>query len=494
MPDSKSKLRPAAPPASPDLSAMLQASDGILDMLPVATCICDARGVILQYNRRAAEIWGRTPLPGQSHDQFTANTKFFALDGTPATRSMMTEVLKTGLAVRDAERIVERPDGNRMIASINIDPLRDADGKVVGAVNCFIDISERKRMHVALEQSRLFALEQEQRLAATYEHASIGISEIAPDGQILRVNEAICSMTGFSREELLSIRLFRHTHPDDVEADREGFRKQVSGALEFYSVEKRFVRKDGRVIWLSVRSSPVRDANGRLLYLARVLQDITERKASEQRQRLLIDELNHRVKNTLATVQSLASQTARSAASPAAFRDGFEGRLIALSKAHDQLTMHHWESADLRQLLTGSLAPHAGSAPQRVVLRGEDVVLRPRAVLTLAMAFHELSTNAAKYGSLSAPGGRVEIRWQPLRDAETGAAQLRIDWEEQDGPPVGEPGQRGFGSRLIEGGVAAELGGSARLTFAPDGLRCAFLIPLEAATLDGEHRRQTAAD
>lgn len=483
MLDSKDKARSAAQSVLPALSAMLHASDGILDILPIATCICDARGTILQYNRHAEEIWGRRPQPGQTHDQFTENVRFFELDGTPAVRSLMTEVLKTGMPVRNVERIVERPDGTRMISSINIDTLRNANGDVVGAVNCFFDVTERKRMDAALEHSRMLALEQEQRLAATYEHASIGILEVAPDGRFLRVNEAACSISGFSREHMLSEKLFAHTHPDDRTADYEGFRKQVAGELEFYSVEKRLVRKDGRVVWLSVRSSPVRDAEGRLLYLVRVVQDVTERKAAERRQRLLIGELNHRVKNTLATVQSLASQTARSAPTPAAFRGSFEGRLIALSKAHDQLTMHHWESADLRQLLSGSLAPYAG-ATQQVVLRGEDIVLRPRTVLTLAMAFHELSTNAAKYGALSAPGGRVEIRWETLRSTETGASRLRIDWCEQGGPPVAEPKSRGFGSRFIEGSIKAELGGSARLTFAPEGMCCEFLIPLEPATAD----------
>ena len=333
---------------------MLRASDGILELLPIATFICDARGTILQYNHRAAEIWGRTPRPGQTLDQFTENWKYFMLDGTPAEHTMMDEVLAGGEAVRDVERIVEREDGSRVIVSINIDPLRDAGGAVVGAVNCFIDITERKRVDAALENSRQLALEQEQRLAATYEHAAIGIAELAPDGSFLRVNEAICDITGYSRDELLSAgRLFRSTHPEDTEPDNQAFHKQLAGELEFYSVEKRFVRKDGRVIWMSVSSSPVRDADGNLLYLVRVVQDITERKAAEQRNRLLIDELNHRVKNTLATVQSLASQTARGVPSPEEFRDRFEGRLIALSKAHDQLTMHHWESADLRELLSG---------------------------------------------------------------------------------------------------------------------------------------------
>src|ERR1041384_2118120 len=422
---SDDKSRRAAP-FSPGLDAILRASDGILDILPVATFVCDAAGIILQYTQLAVEIWGRVPRPGQTHEEFTAGVRFFDIDGKEMARSGLAEAMASGRSARDVERIVERADGSRVIVSLNIDPLRNAKGEVIGAVNCFLDITERKRMDAAL-------LEQEQRLAATYEHAAIGISEIAPDGKFLRVNEAICSITGYSREHLFASRLFTHTHPDDADPDREGFRKQVAGDLNFYSVEKRFLRKDGRIIWMSVRSSPVRDADGRRLDLVRVVRDITERKAAEQRQRLLVDELNHRVKNTLATVQSLASQSARGAPTPAAFRDSFEGRLIALSKAHDQLTQHHWESADLRELVTASLAPYAD--PERVVLRGEDVVLRPRAVLTLAMTFHELATNAAKYGALSAPGGRVEIHWQPVKlEGSDGRALLQIEWRGRGGP------------------------------------------------------------
>ena len=483
MVDSNERGHYIARPIPSLLSAMLRASDGILELLPIATFICDAKGTILQYDRHAAAVWGAKPGTGQTHDQFRESMRFFELDGTPVARSMVAEVLATGKPVRDVERIVERADGTRLIVSVNIDPLRNVKGELVGAVNCILDITHRKQADAALEQSRLHALEQEQRLAATYEHAAIGISEIAPDGRFLRVNEAICAITGYSRSELLASKLFRYTHPDDADPDREGFRKQVSGELEFYSVEKRFIRKDGRVIWLSVRSSPVRASDDRLRYVVRVVQDITERKAAEQRQKLLMDELNHRVKNTLATVQSLASQTARGTHTPAAFRERFEGRLIALSKAHDQLTVHHWESADLRALLSGSFAPYAGAGPERVVLRGEDVVLRPRAVLTLAMAVHELTTNAAKYGALSAPGGRIEIQWQPVR-ADNSRPVLRIDWLERGGPPVADPGQRGFGSKLIEGSIAAELGGTARLTFEPEGLHCQIAIPLENAVVN----------
>ncbi|HZL29808.1 MAG TPA: PAS domain S-box protein [Pseudolabrys sp.] len=480
MLDANGNNRPPARPFPVALSAMLRASDGILDLLPIATFICDSHGVILQYNKRAADIWGRVPKPGQTHDQFGEE-----LSG--AERSIVSEVLTTGVPVREAERIVEHADGSRVIVSMNIDPLRNAKGELVGAVSCFLDITERKRMDAALEQSRQDRLEQEQRLAATYEHASIGISEVLPDGCFIRVNETICAITGYSRAELLSTRLFTNTLPEDVDLDRQSFIQQVAGELEFYSVDKRFKRKDGRVIWMSVRSSPVRDADGKLLYVARVVQDVSERKAAERRQKLLIDELNHRVKNTLARVQSLASQTARAAPSPAEFRERFEGRLIALSKAHDQLTMHHWENADLRDVINDSLAAYAGAG--RVVVRGENVVLRPRAVLTLAMVFHEMTTNAAKYGALSAQGGRIEITWQRLAAEGDQPPNLQIEWVEQGGPAVAEPEQRGFGTKLIEGSVAGELGGSTRMTFAPAGLRCEMVIPLDNEIAE----RQSAA-
>ena len=480
MRDANPKSRTGPP--FPAMNEMLRASDGILDLLPIATFICDAHGVIRQYNRYAVELWGRAPRPGQTHYDFIASARFWEADGTPVIRSLLHDVLANGTSVRDVERVVER-DGVPLAVSVSIDPLFDAAGAVIGAVHCVQDITERKRAADALEASRQHLLEQEQRLAATYEHAAIGISEIDSNGRILRVNEAICSITGYSREELQQSVLFRFSHPDDTDSDRDAFRKQVAGDLDFYSAEKRFVRKDGRTIWISVRSSSVRDATGQLLYVVRVMQDITEAKLAEQRQKLLIDELNHRVKNTLATVQSLAAQTARRAVSPRAFSESFEGRLIALSKAHDQLTMHHWESADLRDLLSGAIAPHSGD-PGRVVLRGEDVRLRPRAVLTLAMAFHELITNAAKYGALSEPAGRVEIRWQLTQD-EAGRPLLRIDWHEEGGPAVSAPERRGFGSRLIEEGIAAELGGSARLSYAPEGLRCEIAVPRPTTVADG---------
>jgi PAS domain S-box-containing protein len=470
----------SSPVLSLSLEQALRASDEILEVLPVATCICDAAGRIVQYNRRAVELWGHAPQPGQTHDQFTAQCRFFSVEGEPLPRSKLAEVLKTGKSISDEEVMVERADGTRVAVQLNIDPLINAQGKLVGAINCFQDVTERKHMVQALDRSQQDLSEQRERWNATYEHAAIGIVEVDAEGRFLRINEAICSITGLSREELLGSRLYARTYSGDRDVDEDLYRRQVAGDIGFYSLEKRFVRQDGRMIWISVRSSTVRDPGGHFLYGVRVVQDITDRKEAEERQKLLIDELNHRVKNTLATVQSLATQTARGTDSPEQFRDAFEGRLIALSQAHDQLTRRHWKSADLHDIIAGATTPYLARSRDQFLLEGEAITVTPRIALTLAMAMHELATNASKYGALSVPKGRIDIRWHVQRSEP---AILRIEWRERGGPPVAEPSRRGFGTRFIEGSVASELRGKAELAFDPEGLRCTMEIPFDASAV-----------
>jgi len=254
----------------------------------------------------------------------------------------------------------------------------------------------------------------------------------------------------------------------------------VAGEIGFYSIEKRFIRRDGRLIWMGVRSSTVRDHSGKFLYGVRVVQDITEHKEAEARQKLLIDELNHRVKNTLATVQSLAAQTARGTGSPEEFHQTFEGRLIALSQAHDHLTRRHWQSADLRDIVKGATAPHLSRPEEQIAIEGEAITVSPRIALTMALVLHEMTTNAAKYGALSRPEGRIEIGWH-IEQRPPKSPLLRVEWRECNGPLVEPPAQPGFGSRFIQGSVTAELRGSVRMDFNPDGLLCAIDIPLDPA-------------
>jgi two-component sensor histidine kinase len=218
---------------------------------------------------------------------------------------------------------------------------------------------------------------------------------------------------------------------------------------------------------------PIRAAGGHIWGVFVEGSDVTDRVIAERQQKLLLDELNHRVKNTLATVQAIAAQTLRTNAEPAAFRDAFESRLIALSATHDLLTATNWRSAALRDVLLLELKPFG---PERYGLEGPQTSLSPAEALTLGLLFHELATNAAKYGALSTQEGCVDVGWRLVTTAE--GAQLELDWIERGGPPVSPPTHRGFGSRLIERSLTGQMRGKAELEFAPDGLRCRIVLPL----------------
>ena len=201
----------------------------------------------------------------------------------------------------------------------------------------------------------------------------------------------------------------------------------------------------------------------------------------EEQQRVLLRELNHRIKNIVAIIQAIAQQSLRHSASWTEFEPGFMGRLDALARTSTLLGVQTWRATELRALIEAALEPyHAGGVG--VILHGPEVLLSPRAALTLSLALHELVTNAAKYGALSASEGRVGVRWE-VADAAEGR-RLVLTWAEHGGPPVRGPTRRGFGRELIECSVAYELDGTARLEFPPGGVRCRIEVPLPPA---GEH-------
>lgn len=202
--------------------------------------------------------------------------------------------------------------------------------------------------------------------------------------------------------------------------------------------------------------------------------DVTDRVRAEAQQQLLLDELNHRVKNSLATVQSIAAQTLRGNPDPATFMSTFEARLMALSATHNLLTASNWRGADLADVLAMEFRPYGVG---RYELDGPQVALSANETLTLGLLFHELVTNAVKYGALSLPAGRVLIRWSLARRPD--GQDLMLEWIEQGGPPVTPPSQRGFGSRLIERSLQGEMNGAATLDFQPEGLICRVRAPLK---------------
>jgi PAS domain S-box-containing protein len=329
------------------------------------------------------------------------------------------------------------------------------------------------------ETSRRAALEalreSEERLRAVFNSSAVGVAILTPDARFIEANDAFSEISGYSGEELRSRDSASLTHPDDCASMQAHIDKLLAGSASSFVIEKRYRRKDGSTIWVQNSVSLTHDDAGRPLHLVKLVQNITERKTAEKRQRLLVDELNHRVKNTLATVQSFAVQTLRSAPSIAEGRKAFEARLIALSKTHDVLTRQHWEGADVREVIDQAIAAYRGqSGAGRFRIDGPELILQPKAALALSLALHELATNAAKYGALSNHTGGIDIEWkvtpQPRR--------FRLRWAETGGPKVEPPGRRGFGSRLVERGLSQDLAGDVRLDFATDGVMCSIDAPL----------------
>ncbi|MDB5438882.1 MAG: signal transduction histidine kinase [Caulobacteraceae bacterium] len=239
------------------------------------------------------------------------------------------------------------------------------------------------------------------------------------------------------------------------------------------------LRKDGSRFWGSGNMMSLVDGN-EIVGFVKVLRDETERKRAEEQRQLLLNELNHRVKNTLATVQSIASQTLRAGGVPKTVRETLESRLASLSEAHNILTRESWEGAGVWEIVRVAVAAHTAveNGAARFNLQGADVWVPPRIAVALALALHELATNALKYGALSVPHGQIAIEWQV--EGPLAPRLLRLKWRETGGPTVNPPEKRGFGSRLIESGLAAELGGAVRLDFRPEGVRCEMAAALEA--------------
>jgi two-component sensor histidine kinase len=243
-------------------------------------------------------------------------------------------------------------------------------------------------------------------------------------------------------------------------------------------LELRFENGDRKI--LLVRAVTLRDAAGAIQGAVAAAADVTDRHRYEDHLRLLLDELNHRVKNTLAIVQSIAYQTLRSSGDPAEARQRFEGRLLALSKAHDVLTRERWQRASLRQVIDEAISPYAGTDSQRFEVSGPDLAVPPKHALALAMAFHELCANAVKHGALSRLTGTVGVDWR--LEERDGARFLSLCWTERGGPLVGQPTRRGFGSRLLEHGLPQDLRGTVRLEFAAPGVICRIEAPMPGET------------
>lgn len=354
--------------------------------------------------------------------------------------------------------------------------LYDADGEPASYLSFVQDVTDRKRAEESQRQSEALY-----RMLADYSGDMLSLH--APDGSYLYVSPASVRLLGRTPEEMVGMSPYELFHPEDAERIRVVHDRLLrdKGQLE---IRFRIRRRDGRYVWFESNTRATRDPEtGGVTQLITVSRDVTARHEAERRQAWMMRELDHRVRNNLSAIMSLMESTAESSESVEEFRNAFSGRLHALNRTHTLLSQSDWDGASLELLAHETLGAYADADAQSKVMaiEGPHVSLPSNAAGPLAMALHELATNAAKYGALSHNGGRVSVRWGV--DRSGGGEVLKLEWCETGGPAVAEPTRRGFGMELIEGAVEYELGGRVEMRFEPRGLCCvmeADLAPLRA--------------
>jgi PAS domain S-box-containing protein len=374
--------------------------------------------------------------------------------------NLCEEVLTTGGVRREIS--IGFPSG-RAVWDVAAEPLRDNTGEIVGVTTAAADLTERK----SLEAERA-------RLAAIVETSSDAILSRALDGTITSWNAAAERTFGYTATEAIGRDIAMLVPPDRVD-ELAQIRQGLEAGARVGPFETVRLTKDGRRLDVSIAVSPLLNADGVVVGTSIITRDISARRRAEEGQKLLLAELSHRVKNTLATVLSIANQTRSRAESLDEFVRSFSGRIQALAAAHSLLTAVNWDVAALRVLIQQALQPYASRDGSNIKIRSDEVFLRPSAALTFSLILHELATNAAKYGALQKPGGAVAI---DCTVRSNGGHELHLHWSESGGPPVRPPVRRGFGLELIERSVAHELGGQAVLAYPIGGASCRITVPL----------------
>lgn len=434
---------------------------------------------------------------------------------------ILGEVRASGAAAEDHDALMPLNAGDGLEDrwfDFTMNPIVGDDGQVSGIFNIAVETTSRivAQRNSAEAERRLKEGATAARLStdfkALFEASPTPFLVIAPpDWTIIAANDARLQLTALTREDQIGRPLFE-VFPDDPEDPlADGVRNlrasldrvMATKAADTMAVQRYAVRDlEGLFVerWWSPINVPVLGVDDDVALVIHRVEEVTDivrlrgkadaqdqlirdqhgliqrlretesaLRESDQHLRLMVNELNHRVKNTLATVQSIVAQTLREHEGPGG-ADAITSRLIALSRAHDMLTDEHWAGADLHEIIKATTDPYRLHDQSRVEIKGPELKTPPRLALTLALAFHELATNAVKYGALSDQDGRVRITWSLTKAGDR--TRLDLMWRETGGPAVTEPTRRGFGTRLIERSLAAEADGHAELTFDPRGLQC----------------------
>jgi PAS domain S-box-containing protein len=465
-----------------------------LDRLPIGVYLCDRDGLIVRFNRRAVELWGRAPMIGDPAERYCGSIRLRLPTGAllPRSECPVVDVLRTGVAVRSQEVVVERPDGSRVTVMVDIDAVRDEAGEIVGAINCFRDVTDFRRrgdaahaLIVADNARLLHESEAElsesrrsevaaQRLAAIVESSDDAIVAKNLDGIIRSWNAGAERLFGYTAEEAIGKPITMLIPEERLDEETTILARIRAGErVDHYETVRR--RKDGSPIEISLTVSPVRDAAGRIIGASKIARDITERRRAERQQKLLLQEMNHRVKNLFSLASSVVALSARSAKSTEDMASAVSDRLRALARAH-ALTLPAVSDGDhgaegsigLHALVRTIVSPYEERGDgdvARLTISGPDVAIANSSVTSLALLLHEFATNAAKYGALSTPGGQIQL------DCTEEGEWLVLTWRERGGPVITGPREEeGFGSRLARATVKGQFGGEIVRKWRPEGL------------------------
>jgi PAS domain S-box-containing protein len=440
-----------------------RAPDALLQALPTAIYTTDAAGLITFYNEAAAELWGVRPELGSS--KFSGAWKLFWPDGAPLphNESPMALSLKEKRPIRGMEAIAERPDGTRVSFMSYPTPLFDSSGVLTGAVNALVDITERYQAEQAA-----------QRLAAIVESSDDAVLAKDLNGILTSWNQGAERLFGYTPEEVIGkpVTILIPVDRHDEEAEILS-RIRAGKRVDHYETIRR--RKDGSLVEVSLTVSPIRNPRGRIVGASKIARDIAERRRAEERQHLLLREMDHRVKNLFTLSSSVVALSARSAKTPEDLASAINARLAALARAHALTlpkttgrTRQTGQSTTLHGLLHTIISPFddgISNGRPRVVISGPDIEIGGNSVTSFALLLHEFATNAAKYGALSTPTGYLAI------ECSEDNGQFVLTWTERGGPLVQHVADReGFGSLLARVTVKRQLEGDISRDWKPEGL------------------------
>ncbi|MFT4933678.1 MAG: PAS domain S-box-containing protein [Pseudoalteromonas distincta] len=431
-----------------------------------------ALSIVLHSPIPIALLWGRegvmlyndaySGVAGGRHPELLGSR---VLEAWPEVADFDAHVMEVGLAggslsYTNQELVLYRNgQAENVVMKLDYSPVFDEAGVPAGVIAVVLETTEQVRAEAALKAER-------DRARSVLEGMTDGFMLLAHDFTILEMNAEGVRVDGRPREAFIGQNHW-DVWPDTYDMPLGALYRQAMSQRTAFALENRYEYPDGRVVWLDVRGNPVNEG------LAVFFRDITERKLAEEHLRLMVHELNHRVKNSLATVQAIAAQTLRGGGVSPQVRESLTSRLLALAQAHDVLTDARWSGARLEEIAAQAAEPYGAD---RFHIDGPPVILPPRTAIAMALAFHELATNAAKYGALSNAAGQVDLSWTVSEQSDP--RRLALTWRETGGPPVTPPTRRGFGTRLIQRGLAAEFVGEVRMDFQASGLVCQVDVAL----------------